>query len=385
VRQAPAQLLLFQGDQEVSPVWRFVIRVARDAFKKLEKILLIRLDALGDTILTTPLIRELKLKLPDTQVTVLASEKGLPALEGNSDIRDIITLDHEKVGLTEARRCAESLAGRKFSASINVSEKIWGYILPFLAGIPLRIGFTPGWSAPFKALLCRLLLTNGVQYLNMPQKAMGEHEVERQMRLLGPLGFQGIPGPLFLNVERAEKDAALEILRQRGFPGAGRVIALHLSEKWLREGYSESLLVGFLERMGSAHPEMMVLVTYGPADEGLARGVREGLKGVQVITYSDPSFKKWAAMLSLADVVITMDTSASHVAAALGIPVIVVFPEQYYEHCTERWRPWKVPHRLIMKKSAVFHQSGEEMHGLEDELIRALVTLLEDESLWKNS
>jgi ADP-heptose:LPS heptosyltransferase len=350
----------------------------------LERILLIRIDALGDTILTTPLINELKRHRPDAEITVLASQRGHPALEGSGDLQDIIIFDHEKVALDEARRITIALAGKKFNAAIIVSEKIWGYILPFWARIPLRIGFTPGISSPFKAMLCRVLLTHRVPYLNVPERAMGEHEVERQKRLLLPLGINGVPGPLRLHLNKGDKEDALATLKDRGFSGEGRLLALHLSEKWVREGYNELLIVTLLEKLGSAYPQVTLLLTYGAGDEGLARKIMEVIKERQVITFSDSSFRKWSAMLSLADLVITMDTSASHVAAAFGVPVIDVFPEQYYEHCAERWHPWKVPYRLVMKKNASCCKSEAEVKMLEDELISEILAHLEDTSLWKN-
>ena len=56
---------------------------------------------------------------------------------------------------------------------------------------------------------------------------------------------------------------------------------------------------------------------------------------------------RYAALLQRCRLLVTVDTGAAHVAAAVGTPLVDVFPELHNAHCTRRWRPWKVNHRLV--------------------------------------
>ena len=46
---------------------------------------------------------------------------------------------------------------------------------------------------------------------------------------------------------------------------------------------------------------------------------------------------------------LSIDTGAVHVASAMGVPVLDVFPEEGAHHTVPRWRPWMTPHRVVLK------------------------------------
>ena len=347
----------------------------------IEKILIFRVDALGDTILTTPLICQVRKSFPGARITVVASGRGFPALQGLREIDDIIILSPQDMNLRSSASLASELKNRNITASLNVSEKIWGYLVPYLAGVPVRVGFWPGITQPIKSLMCSPLLTHRVYYPNDPRNAPGEHEVERHMRLLEPLGVSEAPGPLRVNVDEEARVWVQEYLKGKRDLSRPILAALHLSSKWLTDGWE----IGFLESLlGSIqqYHAVQLLLTYGEAEKRWAEGFLEhARRSFSLIPFFNPSFACWAAALQCSRLLITMDTSASHVASAVGVPVIDIFPEAYYAHCTGRWYPWRVVHRLVERRSLSeveeVKKRGEISEDFQVQVLKCLRELLE--------
>lgn len=260
---------------------------------------------------------------------------------------DVIVLDPMNCGGIKMSEIAEILKKRKLQISINVSEKLWGYVIPYMAQIPIRIGFDPGYTQPLKSIVWVKLLTDRVGYPNDPTRRSGEHEVERHNRLLHPLGIRSQPGALQIHLDEDDRRWAAGLISSRGSKSPA---AIHLSAKWLQDGWGEEELRGIILAMAKDQ-DSTILITYGETEKAWAEGFLEGLRCSNVLPFYDPYFRRWAAVLSQAGVLITMDTSASHVASAVGVPVVDIFSERYFAHTTERWHPWKVDYRLVERKS----------------------------------
>ena len=61
-----------------------------------------------------------------------------------------------------------------------------------------------------------------------------------------------------------------------------------------------------------------------------------------------------------------MDTGAVHVAAALGLPVVDVFPRAGAEHVVPRWKPWQVAHEVVLRGRGDDHA---ETSRVRDEIV----------------
>jgi len=329
----------------------------------------------------------------NAEVTVVTSPRGFPALEHNKLISENIIFDPSGVTFSAIRKISGCLKGKGYSLSINVSEKIWAYMIPFLAGIKMRIGFSPGYTQPVKALIVRGLLTHEVKYLNIPSKAMGSHEVERQLRLLEPLGIKTRGSPLSVALQPEDLEWARHFLKEHNFDRAGRksadndskaAIAIHLSQKWLLEGWDMYMLSLFITSLLSMMKNVIFIATYSDAEMPWAQSLLDEIADTRLIACHGETFGKWASILTSTDLLITMDTSASHLASALQLPVIDIFHERYYAHCTERWYPWRVPYRLVEKRSIAAEAAGSQKRRAVEDMVREVIHQVRDMMKWEN-
>lgn len=115
------------------------------------KILLWKIGALGDVVMTTPLVRQLRRQLPDAQIDYLTGRACVAVLDGNPHLDNVIGFDEQILHGMQATRLGEVLRRLSGYDAVFVLDKHWIFgLLAFLARVPLRIGFARrAWEGAF--------------------------------------------------------------------------------------------------------------------------------------------------------------------------------------------------------------------------------------------
>ena len=331
----------------------------------LKKILVIRYDALGDTLVTLPFINELRNKFDEAKISVVVSERGKEAVSFLPFLKNIYVLNMEDK--EEKKKIFELIKKEKFDISFNVTEKMIGYTLPFMAGIKKRVGFDPGWTQPIKSLLCKLLLTDRASYKNNPKVSIGLHEVERQFLLFKKLGFDMSPKSYKIPISEADKKRADSLL-----PDNKKYIAVHLSNKWFSNGWDIEWFSKLIKKLIENFQDFEFFFTAGQAERDIAKDIKSRFQDVKV--FEGLSFGEWSSVLSRAVSLLTMDTSASHLSAGLAIPSVVVFEDKYFKHTSERWHPWKSPYVIVKREKIT--DTDDVVEKLNEDIMSGLKKML---------
>jgi ADP-heptose:LPS heptosyltransferase len=304
-------------------------------------VLAVRLDNLGDVLVTTPAIRALRESLPDATVSLLASPVGAQAGRLNPDVDEVIIYNApwmdpwSRLPLEPAREMetiARVSAGHYDAAVIFSSFRqspLPAAYLCYLAGIPLRLAASidgPG-----------SLLTTRHRH---PERMM--HEVERGLDLVAAVGMQTSDDRLVLRVpDSAREEIAGLVSDERPLivvhPGCSMPARTYPWEQYVE-------VVDTLVRDLGAR-----VVLSGAGDERtLVDAILAHLSPwtrAQVTTAAGSlAFPAFCALIESAEVVVTNNTGPMHMAAALGTPVVALFA---LTNPPEQWGPWKVPHRML--------------------------------------
>ena len=114
-----------------------------------DNVLLLQTSFLGDTVLTLPLIAELRRRFPVNKLTLLCQPQGRELLQDHPAIDELIIDDKKRAdrGWTGLRVKAASLKAKRFTLGITPHKSLRSALLLCLAGIPCRIGFrqSAGW------------------------------------------------------------------------------------------------------------------------------------------------------------------------------------------------------------------------------------------------
>ena len=314
------------------------------------KILIIRLDGLGDTLLTLPLVAGLNQNWPECKITYLASPLGAAVFAADGRIKQLWVHELSALSRGEKWHLGQKIRQAGFDLVFCLNEKFWPSLWTRMSGAPIRLGFDPGWTQPPKTLLRRLTLTNRLQNPNDPSLA-SIHEVERYAALAELGGCNYALGPLKLSLPPEILDWAKTQLRILNTVSGKIPVCLHLSAKWAGENWPEQTSLKIAHAILNRFPEVFLLVTAGPGEEKYFHLAELSLPPDRFHLFSDLSLMQWAALLAASRCLVSMDTGAVHLAAAMSVPVVAVFPEMNFVHASSRWAPWQVPHRIIRRPS----------------------------------
>lgn len=273
-----------------------------------KRILVIRQDRIGDTVLATALPRELKRAWPDCRVTVLVRSYTRAVFEHNPHVDEILTDDYEPA--TRRRsfwRMVGVLRRRRFThALLLLPQARYGY-LTFLAGIPGRVGHG---IILFQALTF-------VRSVRTRKTRRGRSEAEYAMDLARAIGVRtdDVRPEIHLSGPERERVAAR---RDEWGSGDRRVIGLHATSgnsapNWTPAAWAE------LARTLAADPRLVVVVTDDAVPAELA-----GVPGV-VYPNEGASLRETIVRLAALDLLVSASTGPMHVAAALRVPTLSLF------------------------------------------------------------
>ncbi len=309
-------------------------------------LLLVRLDNLGDVLLCTPAFHAVRETLPQAKLTLLASPMGAQVAELNPDLDEVIVYQAPWMDVwgrlsQESEReqaMVRLLRERSFDAAIIFTSfhqsSLPAAYLAYLADIPLRLAASIDGAGT--------LLTT--RHKHPEQSPL--HEVERALELVGAEGFRTSNLDLVLRVPPEGREAMERRLRDAGGLENGPMVVVHPGCSMPARRYPWEL---FAEAGDLLVDELgcRVVLTGDSSEVGLVDRVRGRMRQPAISLAGLGSFREFAALLSIADLVVTNNTGPAHMAAAVKSPVIDLFA---LTNPPEQWRPWRVPYRLLYRE-----------------------------------
>jgi ADP-heptose:LPS heptosyltransferase len=320
-------------------------------WREARRVLAIRLDNLGDVLVTTPAIHAIKESLPGAELTLLASPVGAQAGRLNPDVDDVIVYQApwmdpwHRLPRDPGReqQMIATIRQRGFDAAIIFTSfrqsPLPAAYLCYLADIPLRAAASidgPG-----------SLLTTRHKH---PERMM--HEVERGLDLVGALGMGTSARDLVLAVPEEAGAAVADLLRGYDVAPAREyrrrpLVVLHPGCSMPARTYPWEMFAAvvdlLVERLGAT------VALSGVEDERalvaqLREHVRPENRPATIPLAGALPFPQFCALIEAADLTVTNNTGPMHVSAALKTPVVALFA---LTNPPEQWGPWHVPHRQL--------------------------------------
>ena len=311
------------------------------SWSQARRILCVRLDTLGDVLMTSPALRALKESDPDRRLTLLTSSAGAEISSLIPEIDGVITYGAPWMKSTTSRtttrpetQMIERLHLANFDAAViftvYTQSPLPAAFLCYLAEIPLRLAHSR--ENPYQ------LLTDWVPETEPHQQV--RHEVQRQLDLVASVGARTTCSTLSLRVPQQAREAAQHMLVQSlgltrpwivVHPGATAASRRYPPESFAR---AADLLVG---EMGC-----QIVFTGDQGEQDLVEGIRGTMRFPSVSLAGRLSLGELAAVIESAAVLITNNTGPVHMAAAVGSPVVDLYALTNPQHT-----PWGVPHRVL--------------------------------------
>jgi ADP-heptose:LPS heptosyltransferase len=315
-RRALLKAADFFGRLATAPFRRAGRTGAPPVSEPIRRILVIEPWNVGDLVLATPILRELRRRYPKAKISILAKPHARELLEGSGLVDDVIpfylpwTAQRDKLRrsfsvLPEMRSVIRVLRARRFDMTVDSRMDIRSNLLAAMSGARLRIGYDIGGGG--------WLLTHA-----LPSDRDDSHKVDDWLALLDLL-----PGSApaersrpTLVVTEEERKRARRKLAEAG-ANTSPLIAYHPGgshpgKRWPRARFEE--LIGDLTAsLAGSH-----IVFLGPDEEDSAGWPSNA------IVLREP-LRQMMATLTECSVLVCNDSGPMHVADALGVPVVAIF------------------------------------------------------------
>ncbi|MBF0122323.1 MAG: lipopolysaccharide heptosyltransferase II [Candidatus Omnitrophica bacterium] len=305
--------------------------------KDFRRILIIRTDRIGDAILSTPVIEAMRNAYPSAHIAVMARVYAKDVIEGNPYLNEVIIYNKKEVeeSLLGLLKFAFEIRRKNFDLALILHPTNSVHLLSFLAGIPRRVGYDRKMG---------FLLTDRIAHT----KQLGEkHEMEYALDLVRHLGISPQHHGPFAPLNPASEKRADELFKKHGITPQDKVLALHPGTSCKSKMWSQ-------ERFAQAADELVktsgfkVLVMGGPDEKEITGNVLKNMKS-PAIDLTGISVSQDVSVLKRCGLLITTDCGTMHIAAALGVPLVVIFGRKQAGISPVRFGP-------VSKKSRVLHK-----------------------------
>ena len=283
------------------------------------RILVVKLDAVGDVLRTTCILPGLRAVHPGARIDWITREDAVPLFHGNPLVDRVIP--YPGTAWSEIRT-------NEYDTVINLDTSPESARIGTLARAEKRIGygFDPrGYVFPWNeeavewfemGLFDDVKIRNGKTY----QRIVSEI-----------CGLEGQDRPIRLYLSESEKKWSRDWAERKGLARDRRLIGLNTGagkrwehKKWTEEGFVELVrLLRSSPTAGAPPPQILLLGGPEEAERNRRIVVRLGEDVVDAGTGHD--LRGFFSLVDLCDLLVTGDTMALHVAVALGKKVVALF------------------------------------------------------------
>jgi ADP-heptose:LPS heptosyltransferase len=337
------------------------------------KILVISLAGIGDALLATPFIRELRENYPNATIDALVKEAGArDFLERNPCVNRVFFKDFLKCSPFERVLFMRSLRKERYQLSINThpQSRIHYRIAAWLAGAQVRI------SHEYECFtwLDRWLVTG-----TLPQDYT-RHSIENNFDVLPLIGARKKLSSYVLEffLDPADEQFAEDFLNKHKLAGK-KILGIHVGsggtknlrlKRWPLKNYA-----GLVRQLNKARPDIHVLLFGGPEEIKDHPVVLAQSDLDLTMEAKTKNLRETAALMKRCSAFLSVDTALMHIGAALKVPNQIVI-----EAPTLNVTNWPYGNEFTLVKNPVvngrnleyYRYDGGDIKGSRDELIAAM-------------
>ncbi len=319
---------------------------------KIESVLIVRLKALGDIVLSFPFVDTLRRLCPEARIDYLCYKGFEQAVEGNGDINNVLVL---KRGFIQQLKLMWDLRRRRYDLAVDLISSPRSAVITAFTGAGIRIGMDVGrHNFCYHKVLPRKIFSNGKRvkcYTLASNRILSQM---LQMMLEGswsggkPAG--DLDPPLKGSGYFSEYDQGFPVSEDNqewadrflaGFSeGNGKYVGIvpgskYSSKSWPIENFAA------LSSMIIERTRYRPVILWGPGEEREADYIRDRADG----SLKPPlvGIKRLASLIYRMEAVVGVDSGPKHLAVLQGIPTLTLFGPTD----PRIWDPMNITHRIV--------------------------------------
>ena len=272
--------------------------------EQIDRILIVRLAPLGETVLTTPVIRALRQHFREAHIAYMVAPTREDLVSANPHLNEVLTYQ------TSVPKLIYQIARRKFQMVVVLQPTFRLVFHTFLARIPFRVGFET--NAGGQKLLSHAVPNNTSQ-----------HETQRYLDVVRALGVETVDDEPEVFVDDVGSAWVDNFLENQNLDDGTPIIGLNPGaattyRRWHAANFA--ILGDLLHETYGAH----IVITTGPKEGELADQVVAQMSYSPIIV-NQTTPMQLAALLQRCNLYISNDTGPMHLSTAVKTPTIALF------------------------------------------------------------
>jgi heptosyltransferase-3 len=288
------------------------------------KILVIKFRNIGDVLLTTPLIKNLKLHYPDADIDMVVNKGTESMITNNPNINEIFVYDRSYYkSLPKLKQIIEEFkflrSFKDYDMVINTTEGDRGAFIAKFSNAKTKIGY------PVK----KNWYLKNIFNIEMPKPTLIRHIVDNNLDAIRVQDLEVLEKKVEIFWKKEDEKKIDEL-------NLDEFIHIHPVSRWMFKCIKDELMaeiIDFIESKGKK-----VVLTASPDEKEIKK-----VQSILSFTKSNPinlsgklSLKEVAYLSSKAKLFVGVDTAIMHMAAAVNTPVVAFFgPSGAFN-----WGPW---------------------------------------------
>jgi lipopolysaccharide heptosyltransferase II len=273
------------------------------------RLLIVKLSAIGDCLLASPVARALRVKFPDAHIAWVVQSKSHAVVEGNPFIDE--TIIWQGAGVGGALTTVREIRRRRFDALLDLQGLLKSALLVRLSGAKVRL--VSNRAKPVAQRAANVIVP-------MPEPV--PHAAQQYLRMAAALDANSEDCRLIMPLDDCDRQFADDFLRQHNVNGATLVgvnpSASRPIKRWQVEKFAA--IADAVAARGA-----IPMVFGSPTEMADAQRLVSLTKCPPLMAAGKTTLRQLAALLERCAVLVTADTGPMHVATAVGTPVVAVF------------------------------------------------------------
>jgi heptosyltransferase-2 len=320
-------------------------------------LLIVRLDHIGDLVLSSPFFREIRGLYPQARITVVCSERAKNVLDccpyvdevlGKPTQLNSVKSVSQELAITR-RFCKRYLAGRRFDVATVLrwdTDLFFASFICLYSNASKRIAFTEACS--FEKHI--LNLGFDTFFTDVLPPGPPRHEVERNLDVVRHLGGDVTQTELEFWCAPSDYTWVEERLHEYGISLEDRLFAFGIGATKPRRRWPISRYAELIDRLALTDAFTPVVIC-GPEDASLVADLRR-LSKSSLFILPNPTLRQTGALLSRCTLFVGNNSGPLHIATAMGLPVIEISchpinGDPRHENDPARFGPFGVKTRVI--------------------------------------
>jgi lipopolysaccharide heptosyltransferase I len=276
-----------------------------------QRILIVRLSAIGDVVLSTPVLCALRKAFPKAKLGWVVERAGAQLLEGHQDLDDLIVLSKDAFrSVGNFYRAVKEIRRWQPTATIDLQGLTKSSLLAFASGAPLRYGFDKGDFDGRE--LSRWLNNRCIQ----PQSS---HIVERGLELIQLLGAESTKIEYRLPEEDADSRFADSVVKNHCLDQPFAIV--NVGAGWPSKIWPSDRYAAVARYLSSQWGLMSLVLWSGDAERTAAEAVVQQSDGCAALAPAT-SLKQLRSLIRQAKIFVGSDTGPMHLSVAVETPTV---------------------------------------------------------------